>query len=194
MRNFCHPGKFRTLTINFWEVWPRQILLQIQSLDYVLETFWKRLKDILKTCYQEQINSMIRLEKVLKTSLKDVLNTFLQEVLKTFWKLLENVLARRLEDVLKTFLQDVLKTSWKRLEDVLKTSWKRLEDVLKTYDQDKYIGLDQDVLKTSSEDVWVRWIYSSWWRRLLKTKTKDVFIKTFFCWALTLKRHNSFQN
>ena len=128
-------------------------------MDYVLETFWKRLKDILKTCYQEQINSMIRLEKVLKTSLKDVLNTFLQEVLKTFWKLLENVLARRLEDVLKTFLQDVLKTSWKRLEDVLKT-----------YSQDEYIGLDQDVLKTSSEDVRLRRTYSSWSRRL-----EDVF-------------------
>ena len=37
-----------------------------------------------------------------------------------------------------------------------------LEDVLKTYGQDEYIGLNQDVLKASS-------------RRLLKTKTKDVF-------------------
>ena len=82
---------------------------------------------------------MIRLENILKISL--------QEVLKTSW--------RRLEDVLKTFLQDVLKTSWKRLEDVLKT-----------YSQDEYIGLDQDVLKTSSEDVWLRRIYSSWSRRL----------------------------
>ena len=55
----------------------------------------------------------------------------LQDVLNTSW--------RRLEDVLKTLLQDVLKTSWKRLEDVLKT-----------YHQDDYIGLDQDILKTSS--------------------------------------------
>ena len=31
-------------------------------------------------------------------------------------------------------------------------SRKRLEDVLKTYGQDEYIGLNQDVLKTSSED------------------------------------------
>ena len=30
-------------------------------------------------------------------------------------------------------------------------------------------------IKTSSEDVWLRWIYSSWSRRLLKTKGKDVF-------------------
>ena len=59
---------------------------------------------------------------------------------------------RRLEDVLNTLLQDVLKMSWRRLEEVFKTSWKRLEDVLKTYGQDEYIGLDQDVLKTSSED------------------------------------------
>ena len=87
-------------------------------------------------------------------------------VLKTSWRYLCNTSWRRLEDVLKTFLQDVLKTSWKRLEDVLKTSWKRLEDVLKTYGQDEYIGLDQDVLKTSSEDVRLRRTYSSWSRRL----------------------------
>ena len=43
-----------------------------------------------------------------------------------------------------------------------------LEDVLKTYGQDEYIGLNQDVLKASS-------------RRLLKTKTKDVFIQTNVC-------------
>ena len=85
---------------------------------------------------------------------------FLQDVLKTFWRRLENVLARR-------------------LKDILKTSWKRLEGVLKMYDQDEYIGLDQDVLKTSSEDVWV-WS----WRRLLKMKTKDVFIKTSVCWEV----------
>ena len=97
---------------------------------------------------------MIRFENVLKTSLQDVLKIswrYLEDVFKTSW--------RRLEDVLKTFLQDVLKTSWKRLEDVLKT-----------YGQDEYIGLDQDVLKTSSEDVWVRRIYFFWWRRL-----QDVF-------------------
>ena len=38
------------------------------------------------------------------------------------------------------------------LESILKTSRKRLEDVLKTYDQCKCIGLDQEVLKTSSAD------------------------------------------
>ena len=100
---------------------------------------------------------MIRLQNIFKASLQDVL--------KMSW--------RRLEDVLRTFLQDVLKTSWKRLEDILA---RRLEDVLKTYGQDEYIGLDQDVLKTSSEDEWLRRIYSSWSRRLedvLKTCCED---------------------
>ena len=64
-------------------------------------------------------------------------------------------------------LENVLKTSW---QDVLKTSWKRLEDVLKTYGQDKYIGLDQDVLKTSFEDE-------------DEERLQDVFIKTNVCWA-----------
>ena len=134
MRSFYHICKFSTLTINFSEVWPRQIF------------------DLGK-----QFNLMIRLENVLKTSLK--------VVLKTFWRYLEDISARRREDVLKTFLQDVLKTSSKRLEDVLKT-----------YDQGEYIGLDQDVLKTSSEDVWLRGICSSWWRCLenvMKTSFED---------------------
>ena len=71
----------------------------------------------------------------------------LEDVFKTSWKRLEDALKRPWRR-----FEDVLKTSSKRLEDVLKTSWKRLEDVLKTYSQDEYIGLDQDVLKTSSED------------------------------------------
>ena len=60
----------------------------------------------------------------------------------------------RPENVLKTFLQDV----WKM-------SWKLLEETLKTYDQDEYIGLDQDVLKTSSGDEGEK-------------RLPDVFIKT----------------
>ena len=82
---------------------------------------------------------------------------------------------KRLEDVFAGSLEDVLKTSWSRLQNVLKTPWRGLEDVLKTYGQDKYVGLDQGVLKTSSEDGRLRRTYSSWSRRLLKTKTKDVF-------------------
>ena len=105
---------------------------------------------------------MIRPESVLKTSVRDVLKMSwrcLEDVFKTSQRRPEDVLKtswRRLEDVLKTSskrLEDVLKTSWKHLEDVLKMSWGRLEDVLKTtYDQGEYIGYNQDVLKTSSED------------------------------------------
>ena len=88
---------------------------------------------------------------------------------------------RRLEDALKTFLQDVLKSSWKRLEDVLNT-----------YGQGKYIGLDQDVLKTSSEGEWLKRIHSSKSRRLLKTKTKDVFktssARMYVCWDYIILR------
>ena len=60
--------------------------------------------------------------------------------------------ARRLEVVWKTswrWLEDVLA---RRLKDVLKMSWKRLEDIFEMYDQEKYTGLNQDVLKMSSED------------------------------------------
>ena len=77
----------------------------------------------------------------------------------------------------------IFKTSWRCLQDVLarrlKTSWKRLEGVLNTYGQDKYFGLDQKRL----EDVFWRCLINknifvfikTSWRRLLKTKTKDVF-------------------
>ena len=75
---------------------------------------------------------------------------------KTSWRCLEDAFARRLEDVLARCLDEVLKTSWRRMAKT------------------KILVLT----KTSSEDVWVRRIYSSWSRRLLKTKTKDVF-KTY---------------
>ena len=75
-----------------------------------------------------------------------------------FWRRFCKTYGRRLENVLRTYWQDVLKTSWKLLEDVLKM-----------YGQGEHIRLDQDVLKTSS-------------RCLLKTKTKDVFIKTNASW------------
>ena len=103
------------------------------------------------------------------TRFEDALKTFLQEVLKTSW-------------------QDVLRTSWRHLEDVFKTSWgclddvlaRRLEDLLKSYGPNDYIGLSHEVLKTSSEDAWMNKVnifvlIMTSWRRLLKTKTKDVF-------------------
>ena len=73
---------------------------------------------------------------------------------KTSWRCLEDVFARCLEDVLKTYDQG----KYIGLDqDVFKTSPRRL---LKIYDQGEYIGLDQDVFKTS-------------WRRLLKAETKE---------------------
>ena len=110
----------------------------------------------------------------------------LENVMKKSWRCLEDVFARLLEGVLKTF--------WRRLGN---TSWRRLENVLKTYEQDDYVGLDQDVFKTSSEDVWVRRIHSLWSRRLevvfrrrrQKTSSghlQDVFIKTNVCWLKIL--------
>ena len=48
-------------------------------------------------------------------------------------------------------------------------SWKLFEDVSNTYDQDEYIGLDQDVLKTSCEDE-------------SETRLQYVFIKTYVSW------------
>ena len=76
----------------------------------------------------------------------------------------------RLENVLKTSLQDVLKTFLRRLEDVLKTF---LQDVLKTYRQDEYIGLEQDIFNTSSEDE-------------DENRLEDVFIKTNVSWVFTI--------
>ena len=139
-------------------------------MQYASETLWIRLEDILKT-WAEQYNLIIRPESALKTSLQDVLKMSwrcLQNAYKvSSWRCLEDVLKtswRCLEDVLKMTWRSFYNTSWRRLEEVLKTSWRRLENVLKTYDQNEYIGLDQDVfwrrisianmfvLKTSSED------------------------------------------
>ena len=111
---------------------------------------------------------MVRLEDVLKMSWRRF-SRRLEDILKTSWRRFEDVFEtswRRLEDVWETFLQDVLKTSWKRFEDVLA---RRLEDALKTYSEDKYIGLDQDVLKTSSS------------RRMFAGKfTKTIIKLTYF--------------
>ena len=60
---------------------------------------------------------------------------------------------------MKTSLQDVLKTFWRRVENVLKTSWRQMTKT-------NILVL----IKTSSKDVWLRRIYSSWSRRL-----EDVF-------------------
>ena len=114
---------------------------------------------------------MIRPADVLKMSWRRF-SRLLEDVLKTPWKRFEDVFKtswRRLEDVLKTFLQDVLKTSG---QDVLKMSWRR---IAKTNILVLTKTSWRRLLKTSSEDVRLRRTYSSWQRRLPKTKTKDVF-------------------
>ena len=89
---------------------------------------------------------MVRLGNVLKHLCK----TFSRRLGKTSWRWLQH-------------LGDVLNLSWRRF---CKTSWSFLEDVLKTYGQDEYICLDQGIIKTSSEDVWLRRIFFFWSKRL----------------------------
>ena len=95
----------------------------------------------------------------------------------------------RLEDVLKMSWRRFCKTSWRRFQNVLKmpwrrfcksfenllkTSWRRLEDVWPRWIQ---IYWSQDVLKTSSEGVWLRRtdVLETPWRRLLKNIPNDAF-------------------
>ena len=116
------------------------------------------------------------------------------------WKRLEDIFAGRLEDVLKTSwrrLQNVLKTPWRGLEDVLKTSWRRLENVLKTswrrIAKTNILVLTKTSWRRLEDVFWRRKakanifiLIKTSWRRLLKTKTKNVFIKTNVCWVLIL--------
>ena len=144
-----------------------------RSLQDVLKTSWRRLQNVLNKSWR---------------CLEDVLKMSWRRFCKTSWRRLEDVWPRRiywswprrLEDVLKTYGQDeyigldqdvfwrrkakanifiLIKKSWRRLEDVLKSSWRRMAKT-------NILVLT----KTSSEDVWLRRICSSWSRRL-----EDVF-------------------
>ena len=142
--------------------------------EYILKMSWRRVNNnsltlwyVLKTCW-------ICLKEIFPRRLKDVLKTLCQDALEMSWRRLQEVFktfSRRFEDALKTFLQDVLKTSWRRLENVLKTFWKHLEGVSPKPVHSLWLKLLEDVLKTSSEDVWLSLIYSSWSRHLLNLKT-----------------------
>ena len=169
LKNFYHTCKFSTLIINFWEVWPREILDLSRQLNLMI-----RLEKVLKTSLLDVLRMSWRcLEDVYKTSWR-LLKMFLQDVLKTFWGRLKDILARLLEDVLKTSWRHLGKmyVSAIRLEDVLKTSWKCLENVFWRHMSKVNIF---DLITTS-------------WRCLLKTKIKDffktsyAFIKTNVCW------------
>ena len=125
----------------------------------------RRLEDVLKTSWR-------RLENVLKTSWRRIAKTNILVLTKTSWRRLEDVFWRRKA---KANIFVLIKTSWRRLEDALKRSWRRFEDVLKTSWRHMAKTNILVLTKTSSEDVRLRRTHSSWWRRLLKTKTKDVF-------------------
>ena len=113
-----------------------------------LKTYWRH---VLKTSWRHVLKTSLRcLEDVLKTSWKR-----LEDVLKMSWRRFCKTSWRRLEDILKTSWQNVLKTSWRRMTKtiilvLIKTS---LRSLLKTYEYSEYVCLDQDVLKTPSEDV-----------------------------------------
>ena len=90
--------------------------------------------------------SSIRLEDVSKMSRRRQSSSRrFYDVLKTPWQDVLKLYSKHLEDVLKMSWRRFCKTSWKRIEDLLKTSWRRFED------------------------AWLRKIYWSWPRRLLKT-------------------------
>ena len=110
-------------------------------MHYISKTCWIHLKNVLKTPWRHVNENSSTWWYIWKTSwkgLEDVFKTSLQDVFKTFW--------RRLEDVFKTFLQDVLKKFWKCLQDV----WPR--------------WICSEVLKTSSDDVWLGKANLSWWK------------------------------
>ena len=86
--------------------------------------------------------------------------------MKTSWKCLEDIFARLLQHVLDTSSRHLCKTN---IFLLIKTFSRRL---LKTYEQGEYIDLDQDVLKTSSEEKH-------------KKRLQDVFTKTKICWEVT---------
>ena len=110
MQNVYHTCKFSTLTIDFSELWPRQILDLGKQFNLMI-----RLENILKISFQDVLKMSWR-------CLEDVFERRLEDVLKPSWRCLENV----------------LKTSSERLENVwarrIHWSWSRgLEDV-KTWD------------------------------------------------------------
>ena len=135
-----HTCRFSSLTINFSEVWPRQIfeLRKQFNLMTPCKTSWRSLEDIFAD--------------VLKTSWQEVLKMTWQDVLKTSWRRLEDEWLRWIHWSWSRRLEDILKTSsegeWLRR---IYSSWsRRLEDVFKTSSEDEGETRLQGVFKTSS--------------------------------------------
>ena len=129
-------------------------------MHYVWETCWIRLEDVLTETVELNETSWKRLQ--------DTFARRFEDVSKMSWRCLEDVFARPFEELLKS------------LEDVLT---RRLEHVLKTYDQDKYIGLDQDVFwrRMTKVNIFVL-IEDIFWRPRRKTFSSRIHQeKCLFC-------------
>ena len=123
--------------------------------------------------------SQKRAEYVLKMSWRRDNNSLTWwYVLKTSWSCLEDIFSRGL---------DVFKTSWRRLG---KTSWRKTPSrcITKTN-----IFVLIKVSWRSSEEVWLKSIYSSlsrrledvfwrWRRKTSSRRLQDIFIKANVCW------------
>ena len=148
MRNFYYTCKFCTLTINFSEIWPRQILLKItileivedvlkkfsESLEDVLKMSWRRLEDVLKMPWRSFCKtSWRRLENVLKTSWRRMIKANILTLIKASWRCLEDVFWRRMS---KANIFVLIKTSWRRLhqdECLLGSYWKKQQSIFTVY-------------------------------------------------------------
>ena len=112
MRNFDHACKFSTLTINFSEVWPRQILFNLMI----------RLENVLISRYLCK-TSWRCLENVFAKRLEDVLKMYGQD---EYIGLDQDVFWRRKA---KANIFVLIKTSWRRLQDIF---WRRRRKTSKT--------------------------------------------------------------
>ena len=128
---------------------------------------------------------MICTENVLKVSLQDVLKMPWRRFCKTSRRRFEDVWKmswRRLEYVFKTPWRRLAKTSSRRFEDIFKTSWRRLEDVWPRRIYWPWARRLEDVFWRRRTKVNIFVLIKTPWRSILKTKAKDVFIKTNAWW------------
>ena len=137
------------MSLNSW-IWTHTFEIQPALLSFLFVTLnWLNLP-----YHGKSFSSQYSLQYVSKR---------VEIVLITSWRHLEDVLKTSLQNVIYDIFETVLKTSWIRLG---MTSWKcieenfnmssiHLQNALKAYSENNFIyRLDQNVLKTSSEEVW----------------------------------------
>ena len=171
-KNFsiCRSNHFSEY-FNIQRVYSWKIFLWILSerLKNVLNTSWKRLEDVMKTSWRRVNKKRLTLWYILKTSwrrLENVFKILLRHVCKAS--------RRRFKDVLARHLIDVFKTSSRHFQSVFKTSRRYLENVWLRWIYSSWSRRLQDVLKTSSEDIWPRQIYATF-EDEDKRRLEDVF-------------------